>query len=129
MSSPPSPSSPPPPQPAPTAPSSIYLPPLLVFLTVLLPLLLLTSSHSGSPLSPHTNPLTNGDYEAHRKWSSYHTIPLSKWYSHDLDYWGLDYPPFAAWLHVGLGRIMEVVDPKHTDMEVKVRRTGHGMSM
>ena len=39
-----------------------------------------------------------GDYEAQRHWLSltFH-LPVSQWYFHDLDYWGLDYPPLTAY--------------------------------
>jgi alpha-1,3-glucosyltransferase len=39
-----------------------------------------------------------GDYEAQRHWLSltWH-LPPSKWYYHDLEYWGLDYPPLTAY--------------------------------
>ena len=40
-----------------------------------------------------------GDYEAQRHWMEL-TIPLPtrEWYRHDLQYWGLDYPPLTAYV-------------------------------
>ena len=40
-----------------------------------------------------------GDYEAQRHWMeiTYH-LPISEWYWHSLEYWGLDYPPLTAYV-------------------------------
>ena len=40
-----------------------------------------------------------GDYEAQRHWMeiTYH-LPRNEWYYHDLEYWGLDYPPLTAYV-------------------------------
>ena len=45
------------------------------------------------------NPPMYGDYEAQRHWMeiTYH-LPLREWYSYDLQYWGLDYPPLTAYV-------------------------------
>ena len=45
-----------------------------------------------------------GDYEAQRHWMeiTYH-LPLSEWYWHDLEYWGLDYPPLTAYVSWACG--------------------------
>ncbi|GAA5951426.1 hypothetical protein JCM3765_005934 [Sporobolomyces pararoseus] len=86
------------------------------------------SSYSG-----FSTPPLRGDFEAQRHWISltssslsnssslkipflpisiplYHppssqnrTVPLREWYSHDLDYWGLDYPPLTAYHSYFLG--------------------------
>ncbi|GMI45668.1 hypothetical protein TrCOL_g7229 [Triparma columacea] len=107
---------------------------VLIALTSILPcILLLQSSFSGSSLSPHSNPLRNGDYEAHRRWSSYHvtpSLPLSSYYKHSLDYWGLDYPPFSLYLHSFIGILTKHVLPDylvpeaHNDLEVKGEEGG-----
>ncbi|TDL22242.1 hypothetical protein BD410DRAFT_272741 [Rickenella mellea] len=48
-----------------------------------------------------------GDYEAQRHWMEITThLPIRKWYTYDLPYWGLDYPPLTAyhsWLFGILG--------------------------
>ena len=39
-----------------------------------------------------------GDYEAQRHWMEVTTqLPVSQWYFHDLQWWGLDYPPLTAY--------------------------------
>ncbi|KAL7551543.1 hypothetical protein ACHAWF_014790, partial [Thalassiosira exigua] len=45
-----------------------------------------------------------GDYEAQRHWMeiTYH-LPISEWYHHDLEYWGLDYPPLTAYVSWACG--------------------------
>lgn len=70
-------------------------------------------------------PPLRGDFEAQRHWialtssslfhsrassdsasSGYHPsppVPISHWYSHDLPYWGLDYPPLTAYHSFFLG--------------------------
>lgn len=45
-----------------------------------------------------------GDYEAQRHWMEITThLPLSMWYSYDLPYWGLDYPPLTAYISLCCG--------------------------
>lgn len=39
-----------------------------------------------------------GDYEAQRHWMELTThLPIREWYTYDLEYWGLDYPPLTAY--------------------------------
>ncbi|KAL4800608.1 ALG6, ALG8 glycosyltransferase family-domain-containing protein [Aspergillus venezuelensis] len=53
-----------------------------------------------------------GDFEAQRHWMEITTrLPLSKWYTYDLQYWGLDYPPLTAYHSWLLGKIGSVFDP------------------
>ncbi|KAI0818332.1 ALG8 glycosyltransferase family ALG6, partial [Xylaria sp. FL0064] len=53
-----------------------------------------------------------GDYEAQRHWMEITTqLPISQWYFHDLQWWGLDYPPLTAYHSWLLGRIGSVIDP------------------
>jgi alpha-1,3-glucosyltransferase len=43
-------------------------------------------------------PLMFGDYEAQRHWLEITIhLPLRQWYTYDLLYWGLDYPPLTAY--------------------------------
>lgn len=44
-------------------------------------------------------PPMHGDFEAQRHWLelTWH-LPTDEWYLYDLSYWGLDYPPFTAWV-------------------------------
>lgn len=47
-----------------------------------------------------------GDYEAQRHWMEITTqLPMSEWYFHDLQYWGLDYPPLTAYHSWLLGKM------------------------
>ena len=39
-----------------------------------------------------------GDYEAQRHWMEItNHLPLNRWYTYDLQFWGLDYPPLTAY--------------------------------
>lgn len=54
----------------------------------------------------------HGDYEAQRHWMEITTqLPVSQWYFHDLEYWGLDYPPLTAYHSWLLGKIGGFIDP------------------
>jgi alpha-1,3-glucosyltransferase len=53
-----------------------------------------------------------GDYEAQRHWMEITTkLPISQWYFHDLEWWGLDYPPLTAYHSWLLGKIGSLIDP------------------
>ncbi|KAL0938734.1 glucosyltransferase [Colletotrichum truncatum] len=53
-----------------------------------------------------------GDYEAQRHWMEVTTqIPVSQWYFHDLQWWGLDYPPLTAYHSWLCGKIGALIDP------------------
>lgn len=53
-----------------------------------------------------------GDYEAQRHWMEITTqLPISQWYFHDLEWWGLDYPPFTAYHSWVLGKVGSFIDP------------------
>ncbi|EFQ35249.1 ALG8 glycosyltransferase family ALG6 [Colletotrichum graminicola] len=53
-----------------------------------------------------------GDYEAQRHWMEITTqIPVSQWYFHDLQWWGLDYPPLTAYHSWLCGKIGNLIDP------------------
>lgn len=40
-----------------------------------------------------------GDYEAQRHWMELTVhLPFRQWYTYDLQYWGLDYPPLTAYV-------------------------------
>src|SRR4051812_23931910 len=44
------------------------------------------------------SPPMHGDFEAQRHWMEITThLPISQWYFHDLQWWGLDYPPLTAY--------------------------------
>lgn len=53
-----------------------------------------------------------GDYEAQRHWMEITThLPVSQWYFHDLQWWGLDYPPLTAYHSWLCGAIGSWIDP------------------
>ena len=52
----------------------------------------------GSYSGMNTPPMF-GDYEAQRHWMELTIhLPISQWYTYDLRYWGLDYPPLTAYV-------------------------------
>jgi alpha-1,3-glucosyltransferase len=54
----------------------------------------------------------HGDYEAQRHWMEITTqLPVSQWYFHDLDWWGLDYPPLTAYHSWLLGKVGARINP------------------
>lgn len=53
---------------------------------------------SGCCLGQGTPPMY-GDYEAQRHWMELTIhLPPREWYTYDLQYWGLDYPPLTAYV-------------------------------
>uniref|UniRef100_A0A8H7K636 Alpha-1,3-glucosyltransferase n=1 Tax=Bionectria ochroleuca TaxID=29856 RepID=A0A8H7K636_BIOOC len=53
-----------------------------------------------------------GDYEAQRHWMEITThLPVSQWYFHDLQWWGLDYPPLTAYHSWLLGKVGALINP------------------
>ncbi len=57
-------------------------------------------------------PPMHGDYEAQRHWMEITTqLPISQWYFHDLEWWGLDYPPLTAYHSWVLGKVGGFIDP------------------
>ncbi|KAI1383506.1 glycosyltransferase family 57 protein [Hypoxylon trugodes] len=56
-------------------------------------------------------PPMHGDYEAQRHWMEITThLPISQWYFHDLEWWGLDYPPLTAYHSWLLGKVGSLVN-------------------
>ena len=52
-----------------------------------------------------------GDFEAQRHWMEITIhLPITQWYFHDLQYWGLDYPPLTAYHSWLLGKIGTFMD-------------------
>ncbi|TFK17406.1 glucosyltransferase Alg6 [Coprinopsis marcescibilis] len=53
-----------------------------------------------------------GDYEAQRHWLEITThLPFREWYTYDLQYWGLDYPPLTAYVSWVCGLIAHSLNP------------------
>ena len=96
------------PPPSPTHP---FLPLIgytaLTLLSLLLRLLMSHHSHSGQSTPP-----MYGDYEAQRHWMELTVhLPFTQWYTYDLQYWGLDYPPLTAYVSLLCGWWMTWVEP------------------
>ncbi|KAI9654913.1 MAG: Glucosyltransferase-like protein [Trizodia sp. TS-e1964] len=54
----------------------------------------------------------HGDFEAQRHWMEITAhLPISQWYFHDLEWWGLDYPPLTAYHSWLLGIIGSWINP------------------
>ncbi|KAK3069697.1 Glucosyltransferase-like protein [Teratosphaeriaceae sp. CCFEE 6253] len=64
------------------------------------------------PYSGLRNPPMHGDFEAQRHWPEVTVnLPVTHWYFHDLEWWGLDYPPLTAYHSWLLGRIGWLIHP------------------
>ena len=72
-------------------------------------------NHSGESLDHDGMAAYGGDYEAQRHWMeiTYH-LPFSEWYSYDLEYWGLDYPPLTAYVSWVCGYFSRIVCGEET---------------
>jgi alpha-1,3-glucosyltransferase len=58
------------------------------------------------PYSGFQSPPMHGDFEAQRHWMELTThLPVSQWYFHNLQWWGLDYPPLTAYHSWILGKM------------------------
>jgi len=56
--------------------------------------------------SGYQTPPMHGDFEAQRHWMEVTTqLPITQWYFHDLQWWGLDYPPLTAYHSWLVGRM------------------------
>ncbi|KAI0304350.1 ALG6, ALG8 glycosyltransferase family-domain-containing protein [Multifurca ochricompacta] len=54
-----------------------------------------------------------GDYEAQRHWMELtNHLSVREWYSYDLQYWGLDYPPLTAYHSWLCGKIGSFIDSR-----------------
>ncbi|KAF2109460.1 glucosyltransferase [Lophiotrema nucula] len=55
----------------------------------------------------------HGDFEAQRHWMEItEHLPVSQWYFHDLEWWGLDYPPLTAYHSWLLGVLGSAINPE-----------------
>ncbi|KAI7302015.1 ALG6, ALG8 glycosyltransferase [Hortaea werneckii] len=84
---------------------------------VLLPAILMTTflfrwTVSMWPYSGYVKPPMHGDFEAQRHWMELTVnLPTTYWYFHDLEWWGLDYPPLTAYHSWILGQLGSWLDP------------------
>ncbi|KAL7672270.1 hypothetical protein ACOME3_007161 [Neoechinorhynchus agilis] len=74
------------------------------------------SSYSGK-----NRPPMYGDFEAHRHWMEItNNLPVQDWYTqtkdNNLSYWGIDYPPVAAYHAYVVGRISTLVESDWTTL-------------
>ncbi|PPJ56311.1 hypothetical protein CBER1_00633 [Cercospora berteroae] len=64
------------------------------------------------PYSGFQKPPMHGDFEAQRHWLEITSdLPTTHWYFHDLQWWGLDYPPLTAYHSWLLGKIGAIINP------------------
>ena len=64
------------------------------------------------PYSGFRKPPMHGDFEAQRHWMEVTiNLPVTHWYFHDLEWWGLDYPPLTAYHSWLLGKIGSLFQP------------------
>ncbi|KAF6755794.1 glycosyltransferase family 57 protein [Ephemerocybe angulata] len=81
--------------------------PSAVAFATLLKLALGVGSYSGQATPP-----MYGDYEAQRHWMEITKhLPFREWYTYDLQYWGLDYPPLTAYVSWICGYIGALINP------------------
>ena len=65
---------------------------------ILLLSLALRFATSFGPYSGQSSPPKYGDFEAQRHFMEIaYNLPVNEWYTHDTEYWGLDYPPLTAY--------------------------------
>lgn len=68
--------------------------------------------------SGYRTPPMYGDYEAQRHWLEITTaLPFRQWYTYDLQYWGLDYPPLTGYHSWLLGTIGTWIDPSWFELD------------
>ncbi|KAF7298940.1 Glycosyltransferase family 57 protein [Mycena indigotica] len=81
--------------------------PCLLLASTLLKLCVGLGSYSGLSTPPMF-----GDYEAQRHWMELTThLPFQRWYTYDLQYWGLDYPPLTAYISWFCGLVAHRINP------------------
>ncbi|KAH0586179.1 hypothetical protein H2248_007440 [Termitomyces sp. 'cryptogamus'] len=81
--------------------------PAAVCAAVLVKAALGLGSYSGKGTPP-----MYGDYEAQRHWMELTLhLPFRQWYTYDLQYWGLDYPPLTAYVSWLCGVIGSWIEP------------------
>ncbi|TFK52429.1 glucosyltransferase, partial [Heliocybe sulcata] len=81
--------------------------PLMVVGTVWVKWCIGLGSYSGQGTPPMF-----GDYEAQRHWMELTIhLPTRQWYTYDLQYWGLDYPPLTAYVSWLCGIVGAWINP------------------
>ena len=87
----------------------------IICLCILIRLLISVHDYSG-----YNTPPMYGDYEAQRHWMEITThLPHNKWYSYNLTYWGLDYPPITAYHSYTMGNIIsKYIYPEMLELDI-----------
>ncbi|CCK70951.1 dolichyl-P-Glc:Man(9)GlcNAc(2)-PP-dolichol alpha-1,3-glucosyltransferase KNAG_0F02890 [Huiozyma naganishii CBS 8797] len=81
-------------------------------------LLIIKSAIGLGSYSGFQTPPMFGDFEAQRHWMEItQHLPVSQWYWFDLQYWGLDYPPFTAYHSYLLGKIGTFIYPPWFELD------------
>ncbi|KJA21176.1 glycosyltransferase family 57 protein [Hypholoma sublateritium FD-334 SS-4] len=71
----------------------------------------------GSYSGQNTPPMF-GDYEAQRHWMELTIhLPMNQWYTYDLPYWGLDYPPLTAYISWLCGIVAHFINPSWVGLD------------
>ncbi|TFK64631.1 hypothetical protein BDN72DRAFT_846397 [Pluteus cervinus] len=81
--------------------------PSAIAFATLVKLCISLGSYSGKSTPP-----MYGDYEAQRHWMELTLhLPFRQWYTYDLQYWGLDYPPLTAYVSWICGIVASWINP------------------
>ncbi|KAI0087799.1 ALG6, ALG8 glycosyltransferase family-domain-containing protein [Irpex rosettiformis] len=81
---------------------------IAIVLSVLVKWCIGLGSYSGQATPPMF-----GDYEAQRHWLELTVhLPIHQWYTYDLQYWGLDYPPLTAYISWICGIVGTWINPE-----------------
>ncbi|KAH9480442.1 Dolichyl pyrophosphate Man9GlcNAc2 alpha-1,3-glucosyltransferase [Psilocybe cubensis] len=81
--------------------------PAVLATSLLVKLAIGLGSYSGQGTPP-----MYGDYEAQRHWMELTVhLPMKQWYTYDLPYWGLDYPPLTAYVSWICGIVAHWINP------------------
>ncbi|KAF8123074.1 glucosyltransferase [Mycena galopus ATCC 62051] len=76
------------------------------------------STSLGSYSGQRTPPMF-GDYEAQRHWMELTIhLPIRRWYTYDLQYWGLDYPPLTAYVSWLCGVVGHWLEPSWVALDI-----------
>ncbi|KAF2724436.1 glycosyltransferase family 57 protein [Polychaeton citri CBS 116435] len=82
------------------------------------------------PYSGMNKPPMHGDFEAQRHWMEITThLPVSHWYWHDLEWWGLDYPPLTAYHSWLCGKIGALIEPSWFGLYLSRRTDEQGLKV
>lgn len=71
-----------------------------------------------------------GDFEAQRHWMELTTgLPITDWYWHDAQWWGLDYPPLTAYHSWLCGKIGSLLEPAWFELDGSRGAEGPGLKL